>query len=155
MVHVVTYPSVKTTLSSMWTHIRIIPFETAISLFCVVSGVFGLFAWGLNNDQFISALGIKIANAFNVGYIVAGLGMFLGLAINRKDLETFGLTCVVISLLVRSSAIAWKVGINPVVITSYVFNAILIGACITRAWMIYKYKVIVQQIVEDGHNHVA
>lgn len=139
----------------MWINIRIIPFETSISLFCIISGVFGLLSWGLNNDQFISALGVRIATGFNIGYIVAGVGTFLGLALNRKDLETFGLTCIVTSLLVRSAAIGWKVGINPIVVTSYAFNAILIGASITRAYMIHKYKVIVQQLIEHGHNHVA
>ena len=149
MVHAVTYPHFRT-LRSMWMNINVVPFETVIAIFCALSGVFGLLQLGLNNDQFASAMGRTIANVFNAGYILAGLGMLVGIALNRKDIEIFGLTCVVTSLLVRSSAIAWKVGLNPFIVTSYFFNALVIGACITRAVMIIKYKVLIQKIVKNG-----
>lgn len=155
MVHVVTFPHARMTAHTMWMNLNVHSFQAVIAIFVALTGIFGLFDIGLNNRQFAEAMGSTISNVFNVGYVLAGLGILVGLALNRRDVELFGLVCVITSLFVRSSALLWYTGINPITITGYSLNLLLVGAAVTRAYLIYKYKFVVQKIVESGHNHVA
>lgn len=145
----------KHSLYTMWMNINIVPFQTVIALFCVLTGVFGLMNLGLNNDIFIRAIGPIWASVFNIAYIVAGAGMILGVALARKDIELFGLTVIASQLLIRAISMGWIAGLNRLIIVGYFFNALTIGACVVRAMTILRYKVIVQKIKDNGNvSHV-
>ncbi len=110
----------------------VVPFETMFAFYCIYSGVAGLFNFGITNDIFKIVLGSLIANIFNVGYILAGAGMYFGIGSKRGDLEGFGLIAIATSVMIRMLAVGWMQGFSPVVVNLYAFSIAFLTACAVR-----------------------
>ena len=116
----------------------IVPFETTLAFFFMYAAVASMVGFGTVASPLSRALGTTMATLFNVVYLVAGLGMFVGIGTRRGDLEAFGLILVITSLAVRTVATGWLIVINPQIVYSYVSSGVFIFACVIRMTTILK-----------------
>lgn len=124
----------------------VIPFETCFSFFCIYSGVASLMKFGVVSDIFENVIGTFYASLFNIGFILAGLCLYLGTGLRRRDLEMCGLITIGTSLLIRSIALGWMLGLNPLIVNSYILNVAFIVACVVRGITLYNYKISIQAV---------
>ena len=115
-----------------------VPFETTLAFFFMYAAVASMVGFGVVASPLSRTLGLVIAMIFNIAYLIAGLGMFVGIGTRRGDLEAFGLILIITSLAVRMVATGWLVGINPQIINGYVSSGVFIFACVMRMRLILK-----------------
>jgi hypothetical protein len=120
----------------------VVPFETMFAFYCMYSGIAGLLNFGVTNDIFKTVLGSIIANIFNVGYILAGAGMYFGIGVKRGDIEGFGLIAIATSVLIRMVAVGWVGGFSPTVVNLYAFSIAFLAACAVRFSYIVRGETI-------------
>lgn len=130
----------------------IVPFETMFGFFCMYGGVAGIFAWGITNDIFKRTVGDRWSFILNIAYLLAGSGMYLGIGLNRKDVESIGLITVASSLLIRSFVMAVKVGMNPMLFNSYILTAAFIFACLTRCYKLLTGSILIEITETENQN---
>jgi hypothetical protein len=123
------------------------PFEAMFGFYCIYSGITGLLDFGVANDIFRIAIGPTLALMFSIFYILAGLGVFVGIGIKKGNLEASGLIALITSVVIRLISIAWVAGFIPIVVNTYAFSIVFIVACIVRLGYIFRGQVIV---VLDG-----
>jgi hypothetical protein len=119
---------------------RIAPFETMLGFFLIYAGTFGvIYTISGKAVASITTLGYKTTVILNISYLIAGLGMFFGIGLNKYNIEAFGLATVATSLLVRAILTAWIVGIHsPLIMNIIVLNSIFILSCTVRLINIIK-----------------
>jgi hypothetical protein len=122
----------------------VVPFETALAAICVYSGIAGFLQFGLVNNIFSKMLGVVLANVFNSAYIASGAAMFMGVGLNRRNLEAFGVIMLAMSLVVRSVVVHHNVGFSPDVLNNYAFAAAFIVACAVRLWSLAKKQTLIE-----------
>lgn len=123
------------------------PFNIAVALWCVYSGVMGIFAVGPVADTFYRVLG-NFSVPFNVGFAIAGLSMYFGVALTRRNLEAFGLILIISSLAIRSTALLWAAGIDPVLLNQYVLNSLVVSAAIARLISLWKHYYVIEIVAK-------
>lgn len=130
------------------------PFETMFATYSFYAGTAGLFNFGLTPSIFEQVVGPIVALIFNVAYAIAGLSMFFGLWLARKEIESFGLIVVMTSALIRQIAVGYVAGFSSVIFSGYVFAAIFIAACSIRLRQLKNIviieKAINQKVVSNG-----
>lgn len=130
----------------------ILPFETCFAFFCVYSGIAGIVSFGPVNDAFRQVLGHKKSIIFNVGFLVAGLALYFGLGLAKRNIEAFGLITIIMSLLVRVIAVFSIAGISSSLFNNYVYAFAFIFACIIRARSLFTRKTLVETQEISQHN---
>lgn len=135
---------------------RVVPFETGIAVYCLYSSITALVGFGLTNNMFRSSVPGPISTFFNAAFVVAGLCMFLGIGLGRRDIEGLGLMAVVTSLVIRSVAVTYFFGLDeivvngfvirgmPIVVNTNVTNIIFIVACLIRLESIFAWRILVE-----------
>lgn len=111
------------------------PFEVAFALYSVYMGVSGLVGLGSTSGTlFVRAIG-NWSVPFNIMYAVAGVAIYLGLVLLRRNVEAFGLVILATSLVIRSLVIAWcNCGDGRVwgQLNVHVLHALFLVACASR-----------------------
>lgn len=130
-------------IKKFFTQQRAAPFETMIGFACIYGGIASLLDFGIINSIFRYVLGFKITILFNSLYIIAGIGMFFGIGLNKHNMEAFGLITVATSITIRTIATGYIVGFNPLIINTYVLNAAIVLACTVRLITVIKYHRII------------
>lgn len=123
------------------------PFNIAIALWCAYSGVTGILTAGPVADTFYQVLG-KFSVPFNVGLTLAGLAMYFGLALTRRNIEAFGLILIISSLAIRSTALLWAAGINPMLLNQYVLNSLVVSAAIARLISLWRHYYVIEIVAK-------
>ena len=123
--------------------IIIFPFEVAIALWCAYSGVTGLLGIGLAADALYLALG-SVATVFNAGYVLAGISMYFGVALTRRNIEAFGLILVISSLLTRTIALMWVAGMSSMLLNQYVLNGLIFLASLARLISLWRHYYVIE-----------
>jgi len=127
------------------------------AFYCIYSGIAGLLNFGVTNDTFRVVLGAGLANIFNVGYILAGVGMYMGIGLRRGNFEGFGLITIATSVFIRMLAVGWVTifhptlivptattkSLLPIMINLYAFSLAFIVACIVRFSYILNGEIII------------
>lgn len=132
-------------IKTFYTNQKLVPFETMFGFYCAYSGLAGLLNFGIVSNAFNSATGYKTSTIFNIVYLLAGIGMYIGVGLKRINIEAFGLITVITSIIIRTITASWVFGINPVIINSYIFNTAIIFACIIRLITIYKNNIFIKR----------
>lgn len=118
---------------------RAAPFETMLGFFCIYGGIAGLLDFGVASNAFKYILGYKITMLFNALYAIAGSGMFFGIGLNKHNIEAFGLITVATSIIIRTVAIGYIIGPNPLIINTYVLNVTFVLSCMARLVTVIRY----------------
>jgi len=122
----------------------VLPFESLIAFLVVVSGSLALLhVGGLGADALSLRLPALLNTAVQALYVVSGLAVWLGLGLVRRDIEAFGLVTLSAGVLIRSIGLFAFVGIEPVVLTAYLFNAAIILTCAVRFLVLVKGQTVV------------
>jgi hypothetical protein len=120
----------------------VVPFEAMIAAFIVYSGVISLFNIGITTDALRAVLEPWFADAFSVTYLIAGASMLYGIARGRGGAESFGLVLVGMSVIVRSIALVWLLGLDATIINALVFNVLVLLTCAVRLRALFKGEAI-------------
>jgi len=92
--------------------IATLPFESFIAVLALQSGLVGLFRIGSSATVLDAVLGVSLAHVFQVGYAVSGLLMLVGVGLGRADSEGFGLMLLSTSVVIRTIALVYLLGIT-------------------------------------------
>ncbi|HWI47609.1 MAG TPA: hypothetical protein VNU45_05200 [Rummeliibacillus sp.] len=130
--------------SSFINNINRYPFEILIAGLAIISGLVGLLHAGLQNNVLDKLLQSWQVVFFNISYLVAGLCLVAGLGIPRRDIEGAGLVLIIMSVVVRSFAELALLGINGLIVTSLLFNFMVIIACTIRILQLLKKEIIIK-----------
>lgn len=131
-------------LREFHTRHSIIPFEAGFAVFCVYNGIISIIGFGLIPNILRTVIGYNLSMIFDIGFLVAGIAMFFGSGLGRRDLESVGLITVATSLLIRSVIVGYLMGFSPIIFNSYISNFIFICCCLARLSFIMKNKAILQ-----------
>lgn len=123
--------------------IIIFPFEVAMALWCAYSGITGALHVGPAADAFHRALG-PWATLFNIWFVIAGLSMYLGVALTRRNIEAFGLILVISSLVIRITALIWAVGTDSSLVNQYVLNGLITLAALARLLSLWRHYYVIE-----------
>lgn len=136
----------------------IVPFDTALALTAVWSGLGAFFDASIQARLFNDALPDFAAILFNIVYIVSGLAVLAGIGWAYRNLEISGWILLLTSLIVRTISLWSYGGFNPFVTASLVQGAIFGTACEIKIYYLLKRKVIVladsDSLVPTGEFHV-
>ena len=121
----------------------IIPFESAISILVIVSGICGLARFGVIDPVF-ALLPYWEAVAINVMYILAGLGMIVGILSDRGTIESSGLWLLCGSIIARFLLYANYLGVNKNFVITGAFDAVFLLAAFTRMRYIRSRHILVK-----------
>lgn len=139
------HPKIKQFISNQ----RIAPFETMLGFFFIYVGIFGIIYMAIGNTPTsVTTLGYKTTIVLNIAYSIAGLGMFIGIGLNKYNIEAFGLATIATSLFIRAFLTGWMVGIrSPLIVNIIVLNGIFVLSCITRLVNIIKFHKAKEVII--------
>ena len=122
----------------------VVPFETLFGFYCMYGGIVGTLSYGNNNDLFRRTLGDRFSFILNVAYFLAGSGMFFGIGLNRKDVESVGLITVASSLLIRTIVMSAKLGLSPSMINANILTMAFIVACLVRCIKLLRGNILIE-----------
>lgn len=132
-----------------WKHLRTLPFEALIGALAFVSGGLALLHYGgIGADVLTRALPAWLTTTSSALYLLSGASLIGGLFTGHRNVEAFGLIVIVASVIVRSIALFAVLGLSSLVITSYIFNAIVVWACAERLVTIIRGVVILRSEVQ-------
>jgi hypothetical protein len=120
-----------------------LPFEAAIGFLVIVSGVVGLFDFGIT-DPLAKVLPTWQNVTFNVIYLVSGVGIVLGLTRGRGRVEAAGLALLVASAIVRAVVYLAALGLDQRLVVSIVFDVVILWAARTRYRSLRRGDVLVR-----------
>jgi hypothetical protein len=121
----------------------VVPFECAIGFVCVWSGFLALFKIGVVADPLKEILG-PFSILFNVIYLVSGIMLYIGIALNKRMTEAFGLILIAMSLVVRLIVALYVIRLDERMINNYAFSVSVIIACGIRFYTLFKGLVLVE-----------
>lgn len=122
----------------------VFPFDTVFGFFCVYSGLVAFFGWGIVNDVFLKVLGSTVANLFNFAYVIAGLCLYFGIGLDKVNFYALGLILISMSLIIRSIAVFYFLGLDPTIFNNYVFSLAFLVACGVRIWNIMASRGVIE-----------
>lgn len=126
-----------------WKLLRLLSFEALIGALAFVSGGLALLHYGgIGADVLSMALPGWLTTTSSALYLLAGAALIAGLVTGRRNVEAFGLVVIVASVVVRSIALFAVLGLSSLVVTSYIFNTVVVWACIERLLIILRGAVI-------------
>lgn len=109
-----------------------LPFEAAIGAIALYAGVTGLIGFGGSRDALELLLPAWSVFLFHAAYTLAGVSVLWGLGRGRIAPEAFGLVLVGTSVVVRSLALFWFLGVDPLAFSSVFPNGAFLAACVAR-----------------------
>ncbi len=119
-----------------WSTVVERPFQAAVAMFAIYSGVSGLLHFGTSNEIFIAA--VKYSSIFNVMFILAGLGQLVGTLTRKINIEAAALVLVSCSMLMRILATLAISGWDPSAHNMLAIGILFISASIIRIYAIIK-----------------
>lgn len=140
---VIEYPAPKR--NSFFRQLAVLPFESALALVSVWSGLSSLFGLTTAGQAFNAALPPWMVIAFNLLYVLSGLAIALGIGWGYRNLEACGLILLLTSLLVRGIAIvvtSWDTNASGVVAAQF-SSAVFIGATLLRLMAIFHRATVI------------
>lgn len=137
-------------LKDFWSRLSVAPFEALVAVWAAYAGAAGLLHVGVTTDILAGLLPGWVVIIFNLGYICAGVAMFFGIGLGRRELEGFGLLTVMGSILIRQIATIYLLGLSSVIFNSIVLNALAIAACIVRLGAVTQGHIIIRIEPEDA-----
>jgi hypothetical protein len=120
-----------------------LPFEAAIGFLVIVSGIAGLFRFGVT-DPLAKLLPTWENVTFDVVYLAAGLGIVVGLSRARARSEGGGLILLGAAVVVRAVVYLVAIGLDAKLIVSLVFDVVILWASIRRLRSLIRGEVIVK-----------
>lgn len=123
---------------------NIIPFEGGFALFAIYSSLVGLIQFGIVPSAVSRELGSIFNTLTQAAFLLAGLGLYFGIGLNRRDIEIFGLIFTIGCLLSRVVAISWVVGFSATTLNNYIYNAIFLIVCLIRLDTLFKRHIIIR-----------
>lgn len=127
-----------------------IPFETGFAALCVYNGVSGILSYGAVPKIFEQMLGYKFSLVFNIAYVISGLLMYLGIGLNRRNVEAFGVIIIMMSLSIRSLVVFFDVGFYELVVNSYVFATTFLISAAVRVYSLFAGITIIESQSKVG-----
>ncbi len=127
-------------------------FETLVASYCVYNGVAAMFIHANRQTQagvFNSAVWPHLAVAFNIGFIIAGLLLLVGMGMGRREIEGAGLVTILTSVGVRALTMVWLIGFSPITISVLVLNGGTIIACHRRLLALKRGTVLLGVTPQD------
>jgi heme/copper-type cytochrome/quinol oxidase subunit 3 len=124
------------------TRLGIIPFQTAIAILLVISGLISLTGYG-DTDPFSLLLPVWEVVALAVSSVLSGVAVLAGLALPHRGSESAGLILLVAVILSRFLLYGQLLGYGPSFIVTGVFDSVLIWASLIRLGTIARRRVIV------------
>jgi len=125
----------------------VVPFEVTFGIYSVYGGLMGIVGFGQVNTFVRQEFGDTLTTICNALYVVAGLAIFFGIGLNKRNIEASGLVLLIASLVVRAIAleklIDWWTPQMPALIGNYVYSAIFIVACILRVRFLFLIRTLV------------
>ncbi len=129
---------------SAFRRLKVAPFEGAFAAINIFMAISALTRPTVQGGIFNHVVGLQLSAAFNVGYVMAGVAMLIGIAFGRRELEGSGLILLAASLLMRTIAVGWVFGLMRAGVALYVVNGLLIGAVIIRLISLFQRKTLIQ-----------
>jgi hypothetical protein len=112
--------------------LNVVPFEEMMAEFILLSGAFGLVGiGGASQDALTMAIG-DWALVFQASYVLAGLGMLIGMGTSKANIEAAGLALLLVSVLVRLIVFLYLFGLNEQAWVSLIFYLVITRACVRR-----------------------
>lgn len=127
--------------------IAIVPFEAAIAILALGSGLTGIFKFGIV-DPVNTLLPAWEAGLLNAGLIVCGICMLLGIGLGKAILEAPGLWLLIGTILARLILYGHFLHYGTNFILTGIFDLAIIIAGFVRLRSINKKQVILR--VKDG-----
>lgn len=124
--------------------LAVLPFEAAIALVSVWAGVVSLLGFTIGGQTLSAALPPWMVAVFNLLYVLSGLAILLGVGWGYRNLEASGLILLLMSLLVRCTALVVVVGLTGVVLVTQFSTVIFMAAALLRLVAVLKRAVIAQ-----------
>jgi hypothetical protein len=121
----------------------IIPFETAIGVLVIISGIAGLMKFGVV-DPVAQLLPYWEFVAVNVMYLLAGVGIITGILVDLGDIEAFGLWFLSGAIIARFVLYGYYLGIDKNFIITGTFDFAFVVAAYTRLRHIKKRQVLIK-----------
>ena len=127
--------------------LSVVPFEAAIGAIALYSGLVGLLHLSQSSDALNLLLPGWFVIALQITYLVAGFAMLYGAGRGRGSAEVFGLILVGASLIVRSVALFWFLGVDALALNAIFPNAVFLAACASRYRALAKGVTLVRSEV--------
>ncbi len=122
--------------------VALAPFELAYGFIAVWAGVSGIFDWTTIARVFNQGLPAWLSTLVNLFYTIAGLAIIGGILHQLRQLEAFGLTVLLSSLIIRAGFLWYAIGITALT-NGVILNALIFGtAAAVRLWVLLTSRVI-------------
>lgn len=137
----------------MWKRFYLKPFEAFVGLFVIVNGILTLTPWGTGSavkDNLWNLLGYG-GIIIPIFQIVAGFAKVIGIAINRSNIEAFGLILVTSMFAIRAITLVSDGNISPGDVNSEVIAIGIVVSNLIRLTQVtnsHKYVVTEEGIAE-------
>jgi hypothetical protein len=129
----------------------IVPFETAIAVLSLISGIAGIAQFGIS-DPIFSLIPHWEADLFFLMYTFSGLGMLVGITLDSGMIESFGLWFLSGAVIARFILYANYLGVNANFIVTGAFDAVILAAAFMRMRYIRSKHLLVK--VSDGSDTI-
>lgn len=144
---------IHTIVSDCYRRQKLDPFETMFGFFCIFAGITTLLNFGIItnplNTAFITYLGYKTHLFLSVIYLLSGLSIFFGIGFRKGNIEAFGLITLITVIIARTIVLGFLLGINPIIINTYVSNIAFVFASIIRLLTIRQNN---RFLLKNGNN---
>lgn len=125
------------------------PFEVAIGLLAIWSGIFSLFDATVAARAFSAALPNPLVNMLNLLYILAGAFIVAGVGWGYRNIESSGLIFLFSILFIRVISLAFLIGFRPETTAAIVQGVIFGFACAVKLQAVLKRKIVISAKPEE------
>lgn len=123
---------------------RLVPFETAISLWAIYAGMASFLNWTVASRALSTSFPSEVTQVLNLIYLVSGVLIFLGVGWAYRNVEVSGLILLASSFAIRIIVLLSVVGLaTPEAIGSMIQGLTFGLACIIRAGCLLKNHTLV------------
>ncbi|HET9672870.1 MAG TPA: hypothetical protein VFQ40_08500 [Actinomycetota bacterium] len=140
---------------SVWSRFAAVPFEMSFGCLAVISGLAGLFGFGMGSRllRLLFSHGFQIT--FYSAYLVAGLLILFGLGAARARIEAVGIVWLGAVVAVQAILfIAFAINRPELwedVAIGTVFYLVMLAACLTRLRALLRHEKLVRVEVGGGN----
>lgn len=119
------------------------PFEVAIGLLAIWSGIISLFDVTVAARAFSAALPDHLVLVLNILYILAGTFIVAGVGWNYRNIESSGLIFLSSILIIRVISLAFLIGFTPETTAAIIQGAVFGFACMVRLKALLQRRVVI------------
>lgn len=125
------------------------PFEVAIGLLSIWTGILSLFDVTVAAKAFSAALPDPLADILNLLYILAGHFIVTGVGWNYRNVEASGLIFLFSILVIRVLSLTFLIGFTPETTAAIIQGVIFGAACMIRLKALLQHKIVISAKPEE------